>query len=114
MRWLLTGLCAIAVTTSPAAASADVASEAVSTKPVVIAYIPEHLQHRVPGHQHEHQASAPTSEGMVQTDWEELYRQERNRRIGVAIGVSLAVVAIGVGVGVGVWKAFENSFEWGQ
>jgi hypothetical protein len=89
------------------------ASEAVSTKPIVIAYIPEHLQHRVPGHQHKYQASAPTSEGMVQTDWEELYRQERNRRIGVAIGVSLAVVAVGVGVGVGVWKAFENSFEWG-
>ena len=55
MKWLLTGLCIVAVATSPAAASANTESEAVSAKPIVIAYIPEYLQLRVPRQLHEHQ-----------------------------------------------------------
>jgi hypothetical protein len=119
MKWLLAGLCIIAVATTPAEASANTEGEAMSPEPIVIAYIPEHLQHRVPGHQHDVDpvsaqpvsVEPPTSEGLVQTEWWEEERRERNRRIGVAVGVSIAVVAVGVGVGVGTWKAFENSFE---
>jgi hypothetical protein len=55
MKCLIASLCVMALAALPAGASANTGSEVVSAKRIVIAYIPEHLQLRVPGHLHEHQ-----------------------------------------------------------
>jgi hypothetical protein len=56
----------------PTAASANAGSEAVSAKPIVIAYIPEHVQQRVPGHQHQHKPQATYSTDEVLSEKEGL------------------------------------------
>ncbi len=58
MTWLIASLCAISGAASPTAASAKAGSEAVSAKPIVIAYLPAYVQQRVPGHQHQHKLQA--------------------------------------------------------
>jgi hypothetical protein len=57
MKRLLVSFCVVAIATFPTASGANMESEAASAEPIVIAYIPEHLQDRVPGHQHAHQTS---------------------------------------------------------
>jgi hypothetical protein len=112
MKCLIASLCVIALAALPAAASANAAGEAVSTKPIVIAYIPEHLQQRIPGHQHKPSKSeVQLPQYAVLPNPEAREQQERKRRVKIGVSVSLVVVAVGVGALVGTWKAFENSFE---
>ena len=60
MRVWLGWFCfAVLVVAWPVRGSADVGAEGGSEEGIVIAYIPEHLQKRVPGHQVTHQAPAP-------------------------------------------------------
>ena len=103
MRCLLLSLCVVAIAVSPAAASANTKGEAVSTKPIVIAYIPEHLQHRVPGHQHKHQANVPLEPAPEKTPEE----QRKNRRIIIGVSVSLALLAMGAAIGAGIMSTVD-------
>ena len=64
MKWLLTGLCIIAVAPAPVAASANVECEGESADRIVIAYIPEHLQLRVPGQTDERHTSPTLPQGV--------------------------------------------------
>jgi hypothetical protein len=101
MRWLVTGLCVIALAISPAAASANTEGEAMSPEPIVIAYIPEHLQHRVPGHQHKHQAAPKSpSEGASAESG-----LSRRGKIGIGVGVSIALLGIGLAIGAAAMTA---------
>jgi hypothetical protein len=57
MKCLIACLCVMALAALPAGASANTGSEVASPEPIVIAYIPEHLQQRIPDHQHRSQSS---------------------------------------------------------
>jgi hypothetical protein len=63
MKCLIASLCVMALAALPARASANTGSEAASAKRIVIAYIPEHLQLRVPGPQHQYQSSPTLPRG---------------------------------------------------
>ena len=103
MKWLLTGLCVIAIATTPVAASANVEGEAESADRIVIAYIPEHLQHRVPGHQHKHQAAPKSpSEGASELTGPELQVEKSRSGIiasSIFMGLGVGMAAIGGAIG---------------
>ena len=140
MKWLLTGLCIIAIATTPVAASANVEGEAKPAEPIVIAYIPEHLQHRVPGHQHKHQASAPSSKQTEPKSPEPWLRLEldssgfeatsaapfgyvapsrespqwsRRRALGFGIGLGLGIPLL-IGAAVGAAMSLQSINQIGQ
>ena len=63
MKCLIASLCVMALAALPTGASANTGSEAASAKPIVIAYIPEHLQLRVPWQTDEHRTSPTLPQG---------------------------------------------------
>jgi hypothetical protein len=63
MKCLIASLCVMALAALPAGASANSGSEAASPKRILIAYIPEHLQLRVPGPQHQYRSSPTLPRG---------------------------------------------------
>ena len=111
MKWLIAILCVISVVVLPTGVSANTGSDAVSTKPIVIAYIPEHLKHRMPGHRDSETASEPPEPLVLRDDdgvvvgyasAEAREQEERRRAARIAIGVIVPVALVGVGLGIGL------------
>jgi hypothetical protein len=74
----------MALAALPSGASANTGDEAASTKRIFIAYIPQHLQKRIPGHQITHQAPAP-AERIEEPESSSDPPGVRNAKIGIWI-----------------------------
>ena len=80
-------------------------NEAASPEPIVIAYIPGHLQHRVPGHQHKHQASTLPSPKPSAEQVSPKKERSRGARAGIAIGAIVGGSAVIFGISAAVFIA---------
>jgi hypothetical protein len=107
MRWLITGLCVVAVAALPASASANTEGEAASAGPIVIGYIPQHLQQRVPGRQYKHQASEPLPR---ESALHEARLRVKRTRAGL-ISMAALTAAGGVMIGAGLAAAARRPLE---
>ena len=130
MKYLLTSLCVISVAALPAAASANAERDTASSKPIVIAYIPEYLQHRVPGHQHEppesetpepwllleldssgFKATPAAPFGHVAPSQDEAVRRRKSLGLGIGLGIGIPLV---MGVAIGTAMSLQSINQIGQ
>ena len=109
MRYLVSVACMLAVVALPQGVSAKSSDEAKPPEPIRVAYIPEHLQRRMPQYRHKEPPSLEyKTETVPQTQEEREKERARTRRIAIGVSVSLVVAGTLIGLSAALSSGLKS------